>query len=486
MKYLSPRAIPILIILLCIATRLPQLLSPYLILDGDECVLAMMAKYMYLGKDFSLFFWGQKYGFSLIETIAILPFYTVLGFTTVAVKLGMLALWTTGIYFFYKTLLQLNNKNYIQAFLITLLFISAPAWAVWSMKARGGYLTSFVLSSIMLYLLFKDHTKDYLAFFVSGLLLGLIYQSQPFWLIAIMPFVLYKLFTRKRISLVLWMLVPIAISYISLHFYKQLLQDGYNPWIGIPDGEQCMNHIKRLPNYVYGSLHGNYFFEEYQNPNFFQAAFSVVFVLLIGLMILIGAYQAILKRKEHALFITSVISIVLCLAVTLFCFQMQGRYLLPITGFALISFQLLIIRSRISKAISITAILMSLIGITGVATFWNFKFLPGTKKSFLEALNYLEKKNIYHAFSNHAMLTWQVIFYSNERIYCRSQYLPGRYPIFELAINNVFNRGGRTAVIGYSNQQINPSLRNTVIVNEYFICLYPTKEELGKEFYLVD
>lgn len=48
-------------------SRLPQLLSPNLLLDGDEATLGLMAKALAHGRELPIFFWGQRYGFSLVE-----------------------------------------------------------------------------------------------------------------------------------------------------------------------------------------------------------------------------------------------------------------------------------------------------------------------------------------------------------------------------------------------------------------------------------
>src|SRR6476661_7278135 len=89
---LSRSGIIFIIIAACFLSRLPLLLDPELILDGDECIVAMMAKAAYTGKGFPMFFYGQNYGFAFIEILSILPFYMLLGVGTYAVKLAMLSL----------------------------------------------------------------------------------------------------------------------------------------------------------------------------------------------------------------------------------------------------------------------------------------------------------------------------------------------------------------------------------------------------------
>ena len=44
------------------AARMPQLLSRNLLLEGDECILGLMARHLAAGREFPLFFYGQRYG----------------------------------------------------------------------------------------------------------------------------------------------------------------------------------------------------------------------------------------------------------------------------------------------------------------------------------------------------------------------------------------------------------------------------------------
>jgi len=46
--------------------RLPQLLSPNLLLEGDECILGLMGLHVAQGREFPIFFYGQKYGLWIV------------------------------------------------------------------------------------------------------------------------------------------------------------------------------------------------------------------------------------------------------------------------------------------------------------------------------------------------------------------------------------------------------------------------------------
>lgn len=142
-RALSPAVVSsLLLVVACVVTRLPQLASPNLLLDGDEATLGLMARALVDGRELPVFFWGQRYGFSLIEAAAGALAFTVAGTSATALKL---ALWTTGVVALRAALAPSVGSR--RATVFALVVVTMPAWAVWSMKARGGYLTAFTASA---------------------------------------------------------------------------------------------------------------------------------------------------------------------------------------------------------------------------------------------------------------------------------------------------------------------------------------------------
>ncbi|NBQ89678.1 MAG: hypothetical protein EBU07_19890, partial [Betaproteobacteria bacterium] len=92
----------LLLILLALVSRLPQLLSPELLLDGDEAVLGMMARDLAAGGPWPVFFYGQHYGLSVFEAAAGALMFKLFGAQAVALKLGMLLLWTGGVLAYHR------------------------------------------------------------------------------------------------------------------------------------------------------------------------------------------------------------------------------------------------------------------------------------------------------------------------------------------------------------------------------------------------
>ena len=85
-------------LLLLIITRLPQL-SSGMLPDGDEAILGLMARHLAAGKELPLFFYGQSYGFCLLETATAACLFKIFGSSPVLLKVAMLWLWALGCLF---------------------------------------------------------------------------------------------------------------------------------------------------------------------------------------------------------------------------------------------------------------------------------------------------------------------------------------------------------------------------------------------------
>src|SRR5262249_41874100 len=82
------------------AARLPQLLSPNLLAEGDESLVGLMAMHVARGHDVPLFFYGQKYGLAVVEVSAAALSFALFGAGPVTLKAPMLAIWIAGAAFY--------------------------------------------------------------------------------------------------------------------------------------------------------------------------------------------------------------------------------------------------------------------------------------------------------------------------------------------------------------------------------------------------
>lgn len=480
MRDKHPYKIIALIILLCFATRIPQLISPNILLDGDESVVAIMAKHIYVGRDFPLFFYGQQYGFSLIECLFIIPFYCFLGISALAVKLGMLSLWTVGVVFLYKTLAAINDKPRRLAFILTLVFICTPAWAVWSMKARGGYLTAFALTSIILYLLFRSKPINIISSIIIGILLVIIYESQLLWLPGMAPLICFKLFERKNIKHVIPMVIVSAPLFYWFHRYRMSLFSFYAPQSFTPDSIQ---YVKRIPDFIYESIQGNYYFSFLQKPNLFCAVCGYLFTAIVFFLLLAALYNVIRRKKGTAFFNCSTLSLLFTLAYTPFSHDIEPRYLLPLTGYTLISLMLYLKDKQLSfKQLAYPAYLFVSFGFISLITFWGFSFCQPTEKDFKATVKYLKDNNIDFVFFIDGPRTWQMIFYSNETLFCREPYMPGRYPAYTVVMNKAYMEHKRTALVSYWGELTGMDQARITDFHHFSIIVNPSRDMLPSQY----
>lgn len=481
MKFLSGKNAIITIILLCIISRLPQLMSEKLILDGDECVVALMAKHLYIGKEFPVFFYGQAYGLSFFECLFIIPFYMVLGYTTIAVKLAMLTMWTIGVLFLYKTMKLLHTgKNKLLPFLMILLFIWFPAWAVWSMKARGGYLTAFMFSSVFMYLTFAMRESIY-KYFLLGLVFVVIMQSSFFWLIGISPLLAYRLIQKKSLVGSVGFLLSSTVLFLAFYFYKQTITVFYSPPFPFPEGH-LIDFILRIPEFLFSTFHGKYFFFMIQKPYQSAAILAGLFTAVVIILPFIGAYKFFADRKRSALFITSVLFIPPMLAYTIWSIEIQARYLLPVFGFAVIALMLLLEKVRKYRPMNAGIAMLVLVGVPALIAFEDFEFTQVRDKSFRATLKWAIDNDIRYTFGHDPFLVWQTVFYSNEQVLCREVEMPGRYPEYTYKINDALDKGIKTALIGYEDDYWGLNLPNVHEMNGYYYSINVPKDTLKINF----
>src|SRR5690349_23836996 len=83
-----------------VLSRLPQWFGGQLVPDGDECVVALMAKHLAEGRDLSVFFWGQRYGLAIFESGTAAAAFRLFGPSDAALKGAMLFLWSVGWIFY--------------------------------------------------------------------------------------------------------------------------------------------------------------------------------------------------------------------------------------------------------------------------------------------------------------------------------------------------------------------------------------------------
>lgn len=472
----------LIIVSVCIVTRLPQLLSPYLILDGDESIVGLMAKHIFEGKALPVFFYGQDYGFSLIESGLCSLLFFVGGVNEYSVKTAMLLLWTTGVIFLYKTLKELAVAENKLPLLVTIILCLSPAWAVWSMKARGGYLTAFTCSSVIGWLLFDKRPKNQrTVLFIIGLLLVIVYESLPLWLAGLLPFLVYKLYTKLDIPNILLFCSSIVLSLFPFIYVQKT--SSYYLHSRTFDFRQStvLANFKGFPKNLYHSLHGYFYLDRAFSPSIFSAIFACMVGIGTVLLCAVGLYILTTRRiRPHGIFLISLLPILLTVSYSLFFAIYAPRYLLPLTGWVYISFFLLIQHIQSIKAISLFILVLIIIGVPSMLSFKNYNFQKTTKADLFAAMTYLQQQHVDCVFVANGLLQWQIMFYTHEKIVARYQAKTDRYPQYVEVVNAALAKNQNVALIGYNSFAAIPAGTRTINVNGYYIILRPDRALLEK------
>jgi hypothetical protein len=345
-----------------------------------------------------------------------------------------------------------------------------------------GRLSHSIHTHLYNVILVVQRTKGRQIFTLIGVLTFFIYQSQPLWIPGLAPFLAYYLLKGKKLSSSIAFLTPVLILVIAFHVYKQgIVVFGTIP-VYRPDGD-LLPRILRIPTFLYYSLHGNYFFDEIQRPNFFCVFVAVAVSALILLLPVVALYNIITRKPGTLLFNISTLSILFTLAYTVFSFNYQPRYLLPITGYALVSLLLLLRTTKINlQILHGSAYVLITAGIISIVTFFDFKFSPIRDKTLRKALGYLTSQGVHYAYCNDNIFTWQVTFYSNEQVICREAQLPGRYPPYFSAVDSAFDNGAKTAYIAAPQKSSDIHDPKMKTVEGYQLLIDPPRDKIRAIF----
>lgn len=471
--------LPLLIVIICIISRLPLLLSDNLLLDGDECIVGLMAKHFVEGKEFPIYFYGQSYGFSFIEVISISLFYLIFGFSAIAVKLGMLMMFIIGVLFFYKTLKFINTTNVWLPFLICLIFVLSPSLAVWSMKARGGYLTAFLLTSIVIFFCLKKSSLNSVFYSITiGVLAVVIFESQPLWIAGVIPFVIYYLIVHFSAKKLLMFVISVLIFLMFFQLFKNNLP---NYWEKPPFSLQSFSfeNFLEIPRHIFIHFSGNFYYNRVLEFNYLLLLISGVLCLMFFVAVVLGIFKNRSKMSFDPIYLTVLFSIILTLSYTPLMKGENYRYLLPLGGIAFLSI-FLVLKNSINYRI-INFFLILFIVLESVHLFNLKNYSIENRKEISSIIDEIDSKKVHFAFCDGGLLQWQIVFYSTERIKTRFLYLTDRYPDYIEQVNNAYIENSKNVVLitsessginhdfqGKMNLKVHDNINDSVLIVKGF------------------
>jgi len=445
------------------ASRLPQLLSRNLLLEGDECILGLMGMHVAQGREFPIFFYGQKYGLSIVEAPAAALSFILFGAGAVPLKIAILVIWTAGVAFYFLAFARVIGTA--RSFWITLVLVLMPAWAATAMKAWSGYVTAFSATGATLYLMTGKNATG-ISWLIAGGLTGIIYLAHPLWLPGVLPIVLYFLWSnRGRIGRIASYVAGIlCVTVLVIAARTQWSAGANETWFGPPIG----NHhpLVSLPgvfNQTYLNLTGSYYFGTVVHAGRFTTVSAWMWLGILGATTLLQAYRVLARKPlvwSHLLF-ASVSSTLLANWVLLE--WRDPRYVLalnaPLVFMAGVEFFDWTDRYRLAPRRWMAAIALVLaLQAVSMYEFANYTYMwwtnsrhsPSETRTLQKVIDQLRSRGVTHAFAMNALLQWTMTFYSRETVIARWKGDRDRYPPYIAKIDRALDRGDTVAIVGYA------------------------------------
>lgn len=459
--------------LIALVSRLPLWLAPQSILNGDESILALMAKHMSEGKEFPLYFYGQQYGLSIFETASIAGFYKVLGVHDLVYRLALLSIWILGVHFFYRAIKHQGFHNTAKGFawLLSVALILSPAWF------RLSYVSPFMLTCGFFYAVLHPDKRN-VHYIMAGILFAFIVECQRLWLPPLLLFTLAMIIRQWTWKQFMAALIPGAMISIGLLLYKMDLHDAWHPQV-IDLENLDAEKMDKVPGQVWNSLNGHYYlFDTYDAPLWVKLStggFLATLFLSIAVVVWSGFRRSEMDWRSWAL-IAGLIGIPLYIAVS----RMESlRYLLPFSQFAFLLLGLVLWRLG-RKFYQPVLILLVLISIGASYQWKDFSFYTVSKIDLAQVEHELEERGIKYVFCNEPLAQWQLMYDSREEVICRFHGNTDRYPAYVSAVNEDFKARGSATLVArkWKVQQLEPDF---ICEDGQFAIFYALNAEQLKE-----
>lgn len=420
--------------------RLPYLTSPLYILDNDEAVLGIMARRMAAGVEWPLFFAGQNYGLAVFETAPVALAFRLFGDTATVLTLTVLSLFLVGLVPLCRALRHLGASR-AWARTLTVVLALVPGWIVWSTKARGLYVSGFVLTGFTLALLTRPHPtrRDLVG---AAALMGLTALVQPLWLLVTAPFLLVGGWRRRELvvagtfSGLVWAVPTLAASGRDAYWQPERVGD-----LGL--------RLEVIPPVLTRAFAGRV---PPNDPDVLVAAVGAVGAVTFAVLMIAMAVDAFRKRSRVALAVA-----VAMLASVMHVIVLQlwvPRYFLPST-----------VLTAVAAAVWLGGRTLSFRGVPRAAALATIVILAATStrlgrppgdsvlaevaarddlQTLLEGLEADGVAGVYAASSD---VQWQLLFYGRSRIPVRGLSSTDRYPEFPEAVAEAHLAGEPTALV---------------------------------------
>ncbi len=447
-------AAPLLFVL-----RLHLLVRMDLALDGDEAVVGLMSLHALQGKGLALFFYGQNYGLSGLEVLSGALGFALLDISAGVLRAAVLLLWALGGAFLVAAAARLGGRA--AAWWTLALMASCPAWLEWSMKARGGYITAFLLFSVSLWLAARLRERGGWPWLVLGACCTAVLFAQALWFPGLVALV-GALWRERRDAAAarLWLGGAVATGIALV-----LAAGGSGYWLpGLTQQIQPLRSLLRLPGRLFTLLHGAYLYEEAQPIGGFSSAAGALWLFaLLALTVILAA--CIVRRRSSplqraglaALLAAPVLSLVMS-------FPGFGyRYLLPVSVVLVLLLALEAGSQRSNLATASARVVAGILVLLGLLALGERSARPlragaGSAYALSAAhetalVDELRIRGVHQVYSLDPLLPWNLAFASREDIVGRWFSSQDRYPAYPRAVDAALEDGLPVALVGRSFQE---------------------------------
>lgn len=436
------------VLLVLVATRLVIALDPRQLLTGDECVVALMGLHLREGRLASGYFYGQHYGFAALEALCCATGILLGGVHTVPIKLAMLLLFIPATACLWRAIAALTDWR--RATLWTLVWTALPGWTMWSLQARGGYLTGLLgATSAMMWMAVGPGRRPWIAGIGLCLSLVLVVLGQMSWLAGLLPMAIGVAWVRRQWRFLgVTALAAAAVSVVAHAWLRTLTPSSWPP----PplDPLRLFTATAALPERAWELLFTNAM-AGFSGTSYLLAGVPLAMLIVLGLVnhgVRVG--RRAWFPPAHILLIAAAGQAAGCL-----CLPAESRYLLPVLPWLVVWLAVEVSNPAFSvawhlRAVATLAAAVLLFGVVGVFACHPMPWARETSgdermHAFIETLT---SEDVSAAYSLDPLLQWQIMFYSEEQILSRWTKLDERLPWIVREVDHRFATGEPTVLVG--------------------------------------
>lgn len=182
-----------LILALALALRVAWLAADAVPFNGDEAVVALMAKHILLNGEHPTFFYGQNYSGALDAYLTAVV-YAVTGPRLIGGRLVQMGLFAIYVLLVYALAMHTANDRWTALVCALLVAVSSILLATYTLVSVGGYGESLVLGTLMLWLALRvtgEWADRPLAWLVVGAAGGLAFWTLGISVVYLVPVALF-------------------------------------------------------------------------------------------------------------------------------------------------------------------------------------------------------------------------------------------------------------------------------------------------------